>query len=329
MKQIAVTLGFLFGLHAVLVTATAAGANLGEPERRAAVPVPTPPLSTNSPAQIFRRLLAFSPQERAQFLAAKTPEVRKVLEAKLSEFEPLSPAHRELRLRQLQLRWYLVQLRQMQPSNRVARLALIAQEDRKLVEDRLTIWDGMTPELRQEVLENEVVLEYIFTLESSTPAQRETILRGLSRQQREKLDKDIARLQAVPPEQRDNMYNRFQQFFDLNDREKERILASAGQSQQEQLAKTLRAFQQLPKPQRDLCMEGLSKFTQLTSEERLQFLQNCERWQAMTTEQQNALRSIITRVAPQPPTPPQPKGLPGYPTFYPRLKAYSVAATNY
>ena len=326
MKEIVFTLSFVFGLHAVV---SAADLIVAAPERKAVGVLPTPSMPTNSAVQLFRQLLALNPQARAQALAAKTPAARQVLEARLSEFESLLPPDRELRLRQLQLRAYLIPLMHTPASNRVVRLAVIPLDDRKLVEDRLRVWDIMPPALRQEVLENETVLHYIFPLESPTLAQPQiSSLQGLSPQQREKLDKDIARLRALSPDEREKNFDRTRRFFELNNREKEKILATAGQSQQEQLAKTLRAFQQLPRPQRDLCMEGVSKFTQLTPEERLQFLHNCERWQAMTPEQQTALRAAITRVAPRPPMPPLPKGLTGYPSFFLPLQAHSVSLTN-
>jgi hypothetical protein len=324
MKQIVFTLGFVFGLHA---GASAADIYFAAPGRKAVVGLPTPPVPTNSAVHFFRQLLALSPQEREQDLAARTPEARRVIEAKLSEFTPLSPAERELRLQLLQLRSDLIPLMHLAPTNRTARLAAIPPDERKLVEDRLREWDILPPDLRQEVLENEQVLRYIFPLAAGAPALGQALLQNVSQQEREKLEKAIARWQAIPKEEQEKIFARTRRFFDLNDGEKEKILAAVAQTQGEQLKRTLRALQQLPKPQLDLCMEGLSKFAQLTPQERLQFLQNCERWQAMTPEQQKAWRNAVTHVPPRPPLPPMPRGLTGYPSLFLPL-AYPVSATS-
>jgi hypothetical protein len=178
MKQSFVILGFVLGLRAAL---SAADINFVAEERKATALLTTPPMPTNSAVQYFRQLLALSPQQRAQILAAKTPEARQVLEMRLSEFESLQPADRELRLRQLQLRAYLIPLLHTPAGSRATRLAAIPPDDRKLVEDRLQVWDMMPPALRQEVLDNETVLQYIFPLESSPSAGRlRPSLQGLS-----------------------------------------------------------------------------------------------------------------------------------------------------
>ena len=325
MKQIVFALGFVFGLQAVV---SGADINFTAEGRKAATAAPMPPLPTNSVSQLFRRLLALSPQERAQDLAARSPEARRVIEAKLSEFTPLSPAERELRLRLLQLRCDLLPLMHIAPTNRATRLAAIPEEERGLVAERLHEWDMLPPDLRKAILENEKVLRYIFPLDAVTNSQRPINLRNVSPQEREKLEKDMARWRVIPREEQERIFARTRRFFDLDEREKEKILAAVAESQREQLQRTLQAFQQLPRTQLDLCMEGLSKFTQLTPQERLQFLKNCERWQAMTPEQQKVMRAAVNRVPPMPSVPPLPQGLTGYPSLLRPLQAYRVSATN-
>jgi hypothetical protein len=329
MKQIVFALGLVFGLQAVV---SGAEVNFAAEGRKASSTPPTPPLPTNSVSQLFRQLLALSPQEREQDLAMRTPEARRVIAAKLSEFTPLPPAERELRLRLLQLRCDLLPLMHLSPTNRGARLAAIPEEERRLVEDRLREWDLSPPDLRKAILENEKVLRYIFPLDSGTTAQHPVNLRNVSQQEREQLERDMARWRAIPREEQERIFARTRRFFDLDEREKEKILTAVAQAlaqaQREQLERTLHSLQQLPKPQRDLCMEGLSKFAQLTPQEQLQFLKNCERWQAMTPEQQKAMRAAVSRVPPMPTLPPMPQGLTGYPNLLVPLHAYRVSATN-
>jgi hypothetical protein len=93
---------------------------------------------------LFRRLLSAPEQEQQKLLAQKPAAAQELLQEKLEEYRGLDIAERQRRLHLLDLRWYITQLRYVSPSNRLARLATIPQPDRKLVEERLAIWDALT-----------------------------------------------------------------------------------------------------------------------------------------------------------------------------------------
>ena len=78
-----------------------------------------------SPVDLFRQLLAMTPDEREVFLTNRSPQIRAGILAKVNEYEALDPNERELRLRATELRWYLLPLLQESPGNRAARLAQI------------------------------------------------------------------------------------------------------------------------------------------------------------------------------------------------------------
>src|SRR5580765_302730 len=99
------------------------------------------PVTGKSPVAIFRELLAMSPQERQAAIAVRPPDIQKRILEKLSEYEILPGELREQRLRETELRWYLRPLMEESPTNRTARLALIPEEERPLVEERLQAWD--------------------------------------------------------------------------------------------------------------------------------------------------------------------------------------------
>src|SRR5215204_5800451 len=84
---------------------------------QAVMPVPPPPSINSSPVELFRRLLATNEAGRAQYLAAKTPQARQVIEAKLREYGTLSTEEQNSRLYSLQLRWYTQQLLRMKPAD--------------------------------------------------------------------------------------------------------------------------------------------------------------------------------------------------------------------
>src|SRR6185436_7401202 len=66
----------------------------------------------------FRELLNLTAAEREEALAEKSPEQKRLLLAKLREYESLKPEERDLRLRLIQLRLYLVPLMKLPPSER-------------------------------------------------------------------------------------------------------------------------------------------------------------------------------------------------------------------
>src|SRR5687767_12473843 len=116
---------------AIVFAAAAFGQTAPAPITAAGRTVPAPPLP---PVPLdFRQLLAMTPAEREKILATRSPQDRQLLEAKLKEYDALSPEQREARLKSLQLRLYLRPLMKMDHSNRVERLATIPEADRELI----------------------------------------------------------------------------------------------------------------------------------------------------------------------------------------------------
>ena len=113
-----------------------------------------------SPIDLFRQLLAMSPDERDVFLTNRPPEIRARILAKVAEYEALDPDDRELRLRATELRWYLEPLLRESPTNRAARLAQVPDDLRDLVRDRLEEWSILPPPLQDEFLDNERTLAF-------------------------------------------------------------------------------------------------------------------------------------------------------------------------
>src|SRR5712692_5915012 len=117
----------------------------------------------------FRQLLAMSPAERETVLATRSPGQRQTLQTKLREYEALPPLQRESRLCTLQLRLYLRPLMEAPLSNRFERVAVVPQPDRRLVEERLQVWDQLPPEAQRKSLTNEMFLRYLFRPEPPMP----------------------------------------------------------------------------------------------------------------------------------------------------------------
>jgi len=205
-------------------------------------------------------------------------------------------------LRATELRWYLAPLMRAHPTNRVAQLALVPEEFRTLVEERLKLWDLLPPETQKEVQESEWSIRWLLGNPTNEPPLP----------QREKLEEQLASWLALPPEQRQRMCYRFQQFFELSPREKEKILSAFPEAERGEMDKTLQAFEKLPPDQRNLCVNAFSKFADMTPENRAQFLKKAERWKETPPDDRQMWRTIVTKLPPLPPGFGKPSLPPGF-----------------
>ena len=122
---------------------------------------------SKSPVDLFRELLVMTPAGRNNYLTNRPPAIRARIVAKLREYEALDPNERELRLRATELRWYLLPLLQVSPTNRAARLAAIPDDLQPLVKKRLQQWQILPPPMQAEFMESERALRYFTHVDSS------------------------------------------------------------------------------------------------------------------------------------------------------------------
>jgi hypothetical protein len=271
-----------------------------------------PPLPQDQ-VNSFRKLLNLPPGEREQALSNRAPEQKRELLAKLREYSALQPDERELRLRLVQLRMHLKPLMRLAPSQRAPRLALVPEEDRPLIEERLRQWDKIPTELQTEFLQHEGTIHYLLRMESSTPEQRARFLRSFPPEQRQLLDQELVRWHGLPVETRRRMYSSFHEFFQLDAKERGKTLSTLSEAERKQMERSLRAFELLPPEQRKQCIESFQKFASMSSEEREQFLKNAARWEAMTPEERRTWRELVQTLPPMPPLPPGLRQVPPLP----------------
>lgn len=257
-----------------------------------------------SPIAYFRELLAMKPDERDRALGDKTLEQRQIILSKLREYKGMSPEERELRLKITEVRWYLAPLMKLSPVERLKSLAAIPAADRELIERRLKIWDEIPPQLQKEFLNNEAVISHILR----TPEEREASIYQFSPDKCQKLQQELAQWTQLPADKRQQMCDRFNQFFALDEDEKKKTLGTLSLVERQQMEKTLQSFESLPPQRRAKCIESFGKFTQMRPEEREQFLKNAERWQSMTPSERLAWREIVQK-GPATPPPPLPPGM--------------------
>ncbi len=292
--------------------------------------VPPPPpvvhkIQVTSPVEYFRELLAMKPEGREKALANETPEKKAILASKIEEYEGMSLEERELRLRMTQLRWYLVPLMKSSVVERQRLLAGIPDEDRPLIERRLKLWDEIPVQVQKDFLENELHLGYLMKWRGTTAEQRAKMLETFPPERRQKLERELAKWNSLSEQHREEMTTRFNQFFDLDDREKSRILDNLSTSDRQQMEVALKSLEGLPPDQRKQSIEAFKRFLQMTPEERNQFLRNAERWQSMSPTEREAWSALVrkSQPPPPPPLPPLPPGVKKTPPM-----PSSVAKTN-
>jgi hypothetical protein len=271
-------------------------------QKRNVAPPPLP--KVKPPIEFFRELLALSPNERERLLADKTPEQKKVVLAKLKEYEAMEIEKRELKLKVTELRWYLAPLMKITPAERVEWLVTIPEEKRPLVEERLRQWDELSATQQKEFWDNEMAINYFLRLQSSTPEQQTNFFQNFPAEARAKLEKELSQWRSLPVEQRDRMCQRFQQFFDLDLKEKEKTLGTLSDAERVQMEKTLAAFEKLPPIQRKQCIESFRKFARMDVSERNEFLRKAELWQSMSQDDRKAWRDLVNKHPQLPPLPP-------------------------
>lgn len=266
---------------------------------------PRPPLPTvKAPAQVFRELLAASPDQRAVFLAARSEKSRELITAKLDEFAALSPEERELRLRVAQLQFFLSPLLQLEPAARTNLLANVPDDDRPLILERLKAWDALPAETRRDILESERSLSHFVRQPAADPRELAAVVTRAPAAARPEIEAQLRRWLDLTPAERARKTANFQRFFDLTEAERQRTLQQLSTTDRAQMEATLRAFESLPPEQRDRCVRAFRKFAGLSVTERAEFLRNAEKWQAMSAGERSAWRRLVDRAFNQPPLPP-------------------------
>jgi hypothetical protein len=245
-------------IFACLLWSAVAGLAQGNP--------PRPPVAP-TPVELFRRLISTNAAGREAFLAAKSPEARRVIEAKLREYESLSDSDREAKLRSLQLRWHTQRLMKMKAEDRPMQLAQIPMPDRSMVSNRISRFSILPPSMQQEVLTNQMAANFVF--------QEERHHAG------------------VDPRQAQRMTH-LMEFVEWSPTDRNKVMARLTPTEHEQMQKTLSTFTNLSKDERLEALEGFRKFAALSENERLAFLSTAQRWREMSEKDRQFWRAIVS-----------------------------------
>jgi len=285
----------LLGLFAAASILTGAEPSVSMP------PVPSPLVA---PILHFRSLLAMTPEQQQGVLALKPEEQRTVLAAKLEEYAAMPEKERELRLRLLEIRLYLLNLMRMPPAEREAVLATIPEQDRTFVQSRLQDWSRLNGEEQQQVLQNRKSLHLFlyrgFVRGELDVVQISKITPPPPAAYRAQM---IAKWQALPEERRQEIVRRFGTFLAMEAAQRQEVLQKLPVPDQARAQQTMRRIAALNPEQRSEFLNGLKKFADLDASARMRFLLGTERWSNMSAEERSLWRSIVVKVE-SPPLPP-------------------------
>jgi hypothetical protein len=317
---------FAAGRLAVLPLAAQTVTNIPATPGLLSVPanlMPPTPFPAKSPVDLFRELLAMKPAERENFLTNRSPAIRARILAKVREYAALDPNERELRLRATELRWYLTPLLHTSPTNRAAQLAIVPDDLRPLVRNRLQQWDILPPPLQQELFESEHALRYFTQVDPSNDPPMPPLPQSSERHPGTH-NPDPSQAITLSAGQRQKMAAQFNRFFELTPAEKQKTLKTLSNAERKQMEKTLETFSQLPPGQRRQCLRAFTEFAGMSAQEKQDFLKNAQRWSQMSPKERQTWRDLVAHV---PEWPPLPSVMPPPP---PRLtqRLHPVAATN-
>jgi len=308
-----------FALAAAPAPSDAPDPNPVETTNRARLlPPPLPQPST--PVAYFRELLAMPPEERRNALAGRAEEQRKTLAAKLREYDQMPADVRELRLRHTELRWHLLALMPLRPEDCAARLQVVTADDRPIIDERLRLWDALPDDLRRSFLANQSVVAAYLEQGGAAPTNAPAAP-NLDRQK--KLEAELARLEAMPAQQKEQMCDLFRRFFQYTEKEKSNILSQLTDAQRRSMETAVGAYAGLDPEHQKKRLDSLGKLIRMTPAERQRFLDSAARWQNMPPSERAALRKTIPTLPALPPAPPGffPAGKPPEPPAFPKPPA--------
>lgn len=296
----------------LLATALLLGLGNGGLTTRSAtppLPVSPPPIPSAvlppSPVQTFRELLAMTADQRATALQARSPAQREVIRSRLAEYEALSPRLREERLQATDLYWHLQHLMRRTAGERGPILATVSPSLRRILDERLTIWDHLPESDRQALLQHDAAIRYFAGPRTGqlpplpTPSPEPRALAPISL----RLQSELARFSQLPADERARIEAQWRQFFDTPSPRTERVLEAMSATEREEMEAVLARFRQLQPEQRQRCIASFARLAQLPPAERSAFLRNVERWNAAAPAERDLWRSLVNKLPILPPLP--------------------------
>jgi hypothetical protein len=188
-------------------------------------------------------------------------------------------------------------------TNRAVQLAGIPEGYRELVQVRLEKWDSLSPAAQKGLLLNDAAIRAMTELTNAVST-------NVMRIRRVMLQHTINNWNQLPLKQRQELTNKFDDFFQLKPTEIQRAAKILSPEERAQISATLQKFGNLTANQRAQCIQSFEKLAAMSSNQRQLFFQNAERWEMMTPRERDEWRKLVETAPSLPPVsayPPLPR----------------------
>jgi hypothetical protein len=258
-----------------------------------------PPLPVFQPrTEFFRKVLAMSAAQQEAWLTNRPPQVRPQLEAKIREYQAMSPEAREAVLRATELHEYLEYFIKAPVADRAPQLAQVPLRYRATIKMKLDEFNLLPPGLQQEVLAGKTTANYF--LNPRPPAFR---IAHRAATPPPLPPEPLGYLSRLSPAQRQEMYASFQHFFDLDNDARRKILSTLPPVERGTVEKTLHDLENLPPEQRDRGLRSISTLAGMSDEQRQAFFENAELWRQLPPSERQTWRKVVVHLPPMPSDP--------------------------
>jgi hypothetical protein len=158
---------------------------------------------------------------RASLLARIPEDDRALVEARLREWDKLSPAvQKELLDNEAMLR-YFYELATSTPSVRSNIVSSLTPRRRAMLEKGIAGWNTLSQEQQQKMLGR---FNQFFEL---TPGEKQKVLNTVSDAERKQIEKTLFKFEQLPPAKREQCINNFERFASLSLDERQQFLKNA------------------------------------------------------------------------------------------------------
>jgi hypothetical protein len=209
----------------------------------------------------------------------------------------MTPEARDARLHATELHEYLKYYLQNPPLDRPRQMALVPEEYRKEVWDRLNQFDILPPPLQKEALAQSSTADY-FMGPVTPPVHPPPPMPPLPGPA-----DPIKALSEVPEAERSQVFATVEHFFDLDDDEQQAVIRAIPLEQRGHVAKTLYQLKFLPKEERAKSLDAIQTLAAMTDEQRRVFFSSVERWKTLTDSEKATWLRVVSHLPPAPSLP--------------------------
>ena len=256
-----------------------------------------------------------APAQREEVLTTRSEKQRTYLRARLAEFDALSPAEREIRLRLIELRAALMPLLLAAPGDRAKLLRQVPDVQRELVEAQLRVWDDLPAARLEQLLARRADGPAFAPLPPDPPVElRPPTTASAAAARRSRGEEGLAVWRSLSAEQQSRATQQLTRLLALPPRQQEAVMADLPEAQRASVTRMVASLGRLSVVDRERCLASFQRFAAMSPAQRHRFWANVDRWETLAPEERRAWRTFTATLPPSPPglqsppPPPPPRG---------------------